>query len=73
MLGAEKNHPGKKPAWFIFACALTLINNFYFAYINLIFIGIYILFRWVIPLKAMRRKSSLNAGYLFCRAFSGSA
>ncbi|MBT2572394.1 YfhO family protein [Bacillus sp. ISL-51] len=46
--GAEKIIRERKPAWFIFACALTLINNFYFAYINLIFIGIYILFRWMI-------------------------
>lgn len=51
-----KNHQGKKPAWFIFACALTLINNFYFAYINLIFIGIYILFRWMIPLEGNEAK-----------------
>ncbi|MEC5260081.1 YfhO family protein [Bacillus amyloliquefaciens] len=51
VFGAEKIIREKKPAWFIFACALTLINNFYFAYINLIFIGIYILFRWIIRLE----------------------
>ncbi|WP_424161793.1 YfhO family protein [Bacillus amyloliquefaciens] len=51
VFGAEKIIREKKPTWFIFACALTLINNFYFAYINLIFIGIYILFRWIIRLE----------------------
>ncbi|AIU76037.1 YfhO family protein [Bacillus velezensis] len=56
VLGAEKIIREKKPAWFIFACALTLINNFYFAYINLIFIGIYILFRWMIPLEGNEAK-----------------
>ncbi|KXZ22774.1 YfhO family protein [Bacillus nakamurai] len=49
--GTEKIIREQTPAWFIFACALTLINNFYFAYINLIFIGIYILFRWMIRLE----------------------
>lgn len=49
--GAEKIIRERRPAWFIAACALTLINNFYFAYMNLIFIGIYILFRWMIRLE----------------------
>lgn len=34
--------------WFIIVCLLMLINNFYFVYINFIFIGIYVLFRWLI-------------------------
>ncbi|MBD4898604.1 YfhO family protein, partial [Xanthomonas citri pv. citri] len=31
-------------------------NNFYFAYINLIFIGIYVLFRWLIRLEPHEEK-----------------
>ncbi|AAU22469.1 YfhO family protein [Bacillus licheniformis] len=48
--GAEKVIREKRTALFITACSLTLINNFYFAYINLIFIAIYIIFRWLIRL-----------------------
>ncbi|SDQ18085.1 YfhO family protein [Virgibacillus salinus] len=36
--------------WFIVAVAVTLFNNFYFAYVNLIFILIYIMLRWKIQL-----------------------
>ncbi|MGF7536383.1 YfhO family protein [Bacillus mexicanus] len=56
VLGAEKIMRERRPAWFIIACALTLINNFYFAYINLIFIGIYVLFRWLIRLEKHEEK-----------------
>ncbi|MEC4032874.1 YfhO family protein [Bacillus subtilis] len=56
VLGAEKIIRERRPAWFIVACSLTLINNFYFAYINLIFIGIYVLFRWLIRLEPHEEK-----------------
>ena len=48
--GAEKIIREKRPGLFIIACSLTLFNNFYFAYINLIFIAIYVVFRWFIHL-----------------------
>ncbi len=51
VLGVEKIIREGKPAWFVFVVAATIFNNFYFAYINFIFIGIYILFRWMIPLN----------------------
>ena len=48
VLGVEKLLREKQPFWLILAMTLTLINNFYFAYINLIFLGIYIILRWII-------------------------
>lgn len=51
VLGVEKIIREKQPAWFVIAIALTVFSNFYFAYINLIFIGIYILARWLIRLE----------------------
>ncbi|WP_252311375.1 YfhO family protein [Sinobaca sp. H24] len=62
VLGVEKIIREKQPAWFVVAVALTVFSNFYFAYINLIFIGIYILARWLIRLERMKRrlKSSLK-------------
>ncbi|MEC1591638.1 YfhO family protein [Bacillus sonorensis] len=50
VVGAEKIIREKRPGLFIIACSLTLFNNFYFAYINLIFIAIYVIFRWLIRL-----------------------
>ncbi|WZY00503.1 YfhO family protein [Bacillus sp. FSL W7-1360] len=48
VLGVEKIIREQKPTWLIVAVALTLINNFYFAYMNLIFIGLYALMRLII-------------------------
>ncbi|MFG6115854.1 YfhO family protein [Halobacillus sp. MO56] len=46
--GVEKIIRELRPGWFIFAVAVTMFDNFYFAYINLIFIGIYIVARlWI--------------------------
>lgn len=50
VLGVEKVFRENRPNWLIFAIAVTLINNFYFAYVNLIFIVLYIIFRLFIPL-----------------------
>jgi uncharacterized membrane protein YfhO len=50
VLGVEKIIREEKPGWFIFTVSFMLISNFYFAYINLIFLLIYVLFRWMIPL-----------------------
>ncbi|UOQ93635.1 YfhO family protein [Halobacillus shinanisalinarum] len=51
VLGVEKIIREERSGLFIVAVAITLFNNFYFAYINLIFIGIYIGFRWMIRLQ----------------------
>ncbi|WP_165967097.1 YfhO family protein [Jeotgalibacillus sp. S-D1] len=50
VLGVEKIIREKHPVWFIVAVAGMIFTNFYFAYINLIFIAIYIAFRSVIKL-----------------------
>lgn len=51
VLGVEKIIREKQPAWFVLALAGMIFTNFYFAYINLIFIAIYIVFRWFIKLE----------------------
>ncbi|MGI2327953.1 YfhO family protein [Planococcus sp. YIM B11945] len=50
ILGIEKIFREAKPGWFIAAVAISLINNFYFSYINLLLAGIYILVRLFISL-----------------------
>ncbi|MGP7817111.1 YfhO family protein [Niallia sp. 01092] len=50
LFGVEKIIREKKVGWFIFAVSISLVNNFYFSYINFLFIGLYIVFRWLIPL-----------------------
>jgi uncharacterized membrane protein YfhO len=51
VLGVEKIIREARMGWFIFGVASTLFNNFYFAYINLIFVMIYIIFRVFICLE----------------------
>ncbi|OZI11053.1 hypothetical protein CEW92_13665 [Bacillaceae bacterium SAS-127] len=43
------------PVSFIITVALMLVNNFYFSYINLVFLAIYIIGRWFIPLTSNER------------------
>ena len=50
ILGTEKIIREGKPGWFIAAWSLSFFDNFYFSYIHLIFLFIYIAFRWLIPL-----------------------
>ncbi|KMY54291.1 hypothetical protein AC623_10425 [Bacillus sp. FJAT-27231] len=51
VIGTEKIIREGKPGWFIVAWSLMFFNNFYFAYIHLIFLFIYIAFRWIVPLS----------------------
>ncbi|AZV42677.1 hypothetical protein BAOM_2068 [Peribacillus asahii] len=51
VFGVEKIVREARFGWFTVAVAMTLFNNFYFAYINLIFIMIYIAFRLVIRIE----------------------
>ncbi|WP_445487691.1 YfhO family protein [Niallia sp. 03133] len=51
LVGIEKIIREKKAGWFIVAIAVNLVNNFYFSYINLLLAGLYIIFRWLFPLK----------------------
>ncbi|MFP7170005.1 YfhO family protein [Terribacillus halophilus] len=51
VLGVEKIIRERKPYWFIAAVAISVFDNFYFSYISFIFIGIYVIARWVIKLS----------------------
>ncbi|MBB4825190.1 putative membrane protein YfhO [Sporosarcina luteola] len=50
LIGVESIMRDGKVRWFIAAVALNMIDNFYFAYVNFLIAGIYILFRWLFPL-----------------------
>ncbi|WP_010532246.1 YfhO family protein [Lentibacillus jeotgali] len=50
ILGVERIIREQKPGWLIAATAISFFDNFYFAYINGFFTGIYILARWLFPL-----------------------
>lgn len=45
LIGVERILKNRKYTFFIVMCAISLVSNFYFAYINTILMGIYILFR----------------------------
>ncbi|GGB49166.1 hypothetical protein GCM10011409_28470 [Lentibacillus populi] len=62
VFGVEKIIREGRVGWFIVAMAITLFNNFYFAYVNIIFIVIYIIFRWLIQLESNEtsRRSQLK-------------
>ncbi|WJP98669.1 YfhO family protein [Macrococcus bovicus] len=47
LLGIEKYIQDKKKSWFITAVALSLINNFYFAYYQMLFGVIYFIIRMI--------------------------
>ncbi|MDN3450641.1 YfhO family protein [Planococcus sp. APC 3906] len=64
IFGIEKVFREKRPGWFIAAVAISMIDNFYFAYINFLLAGIYILFRLFMPLEEKELKKS-NAVILF--------
>ncbi|QXE02111.1 YfhO family protein [Terribacillus sp. DMT04] len=51
VLGAEKIIRERKPYWMIAAVALSVFDNFYFSYISFLFIGIYVIARWLIKLS----------------------
>ncbi|MFD2922281.1 YfhO family protein [Halobacillus naozhouensis] len=52
VLGVEKVIREARCGWLIAAIAITLFNNFYFAYVNLIFVAIYVVFRMIIHLES---------------------
>lgn len=61
LIGAERIMRYGKPGWFIAAVALSMVDNFYFAYINFLLTFIYIVFRWFIPLveDELKRKRQI--------------
>ncbi|MBT2569657.1 YfhO family protein [Planococcus sp. ISL-110] len=50
VLGVEKVFRENRAGWFLFAVALSMIDNFYFAYANFLLMTLYILVRLFIPL-----------------------
>lgn len=48
IFGIEKVFREQKPGWFLFAVSISLIDNFYFSYINFLLAGLYILARLAI-------------------------
>lgn len=50
LYGIEKIIKEKRATWFIIALSINLFDNFYFAYINFLVAGLYIMCRWFIPL-----------------------
>ena len=46
LIGAERIMREAKPGFFLIAVSISLFDNFYFAYVNFLLAGIYILFRW---------------------------
>ncbi|WP_100331240.1 YfhO family protein [Bacillus xiapuensis] len=73
VLGTEKVIREGKPGWLIFTASIMLFSNFYFAYINVIFLIIYVIFRWLLPLsdeergKAEQLKLFITSGLIsFC-------
>ena len=52
VLGVEKVFRENRAGWFLFAVAVSMIDNFYFAYVNFLLIALYILVRLCIPLAA---------------------
>ncbi|WP_416145443.1 YfhO family protein [Planococcus koreensis] len=73
ILGVEKVFREQKPGWFLFAIAISLIDNFYFAYINMMLTAIYITVRLFFPLTESEiPKGKPSALFLFL-VFSGLA
>ncbi len=50
LIGIEKVVREAKPWMFLLAVSISLFDNFYFAYVNFLLAGIYILFRWLFKL-----------------------
>ncbi|HSI67023.1 MAG TPA: YfhO family protein [Planococcus sp. (in: firmicutes)] len=63
ILGVEKIFREGRPAWFIAAVAITMFDNFYFAYVNLLLTAIYIGFRLFLPLveNEVSKKNALKS------------
>ena len=65
LFGAEKIFREQKPGWFLAAVAVSMIDNFYFAYINFLLTAIYIVVRLFIPLtqgEAAKKQTLMSFG-----------
>lgn len=73
LIGAERIIRFGKPGWFIAAVALSMVDNFYFAYINFLLTFSYIGFRWFIPLVADEQKRMGQIGQFLASGLVGAA
>ncbi|PSL34358.1 putative membrane protein YfhO [Planomicrobium soli] len=71
ILGIEKIFREAKPGWFLFAVAISLVNNFYFSYINFILAGIYILVRLFVPLTLQETEKKKAIGLFLLTGIIG--
>ena len=71
IFGIEKVFREGRPGWFLAAIALSMIDNFYFAYINFGLAGIYILFRVFLPLAENEIKRSKAIVFLLLSGLLG--
>ncbi|RNF40834.1 YfhO family protein [Planococcus salinus] len=58
VLGVEKLFREHRAGWLVFAVAISMFDNFYFAYVNFLLISIYFLFRLFMPLTVNETKKS---------------
>ena len=58
IFGVEKIFRENRTGWLIAAVAVSMFDNFYFAYVNFLLTGIYFFFRLLIPLTANETKKT---------------
>ncbi|MBD7908151.1 YfhO family protein [Sporosarcina gallistercoris] len=73
LIGAERIMRYGKPGWFIAAVVLSMVDNFYFAYINFLLAFIYIVFRWFIPLTKNEGNKRQQIGQFLMGGLLGAA
>ncbi|MGD6844854.1 YfhO family protein [Bacillus infantis] len=60
LIGIERIMRGKGPGLFIIAVSISLFDNFYFAYVNFLLSGVYVLFRWIFPFDGNERSKAIQ-------------
>lgn len=71
ILGTEKIFREQKPGWFLAAVAISMIDNFYFSYVNFLLTGLYIIFRLFIPLSRTETNRIKALGLFFLAGLMG--
>ncbi|TWT14565.1 YfhO family protein [Planomicrobium sp. CPCC 101079] len=71
LFGVEKIFREQRSGWFLFAVALSMFDNFYFAYINLLLTAIYILLRLFMPLGKNEVSKSIIFKQLLIAGLAG--
>lgn len=71
VLGVEKVFRENRGGWFLFAIAVSMFDNFYFAYVNILLISFYTIMRVYTPLTANETPRQLALCTLFICGFMG--